>query len=172
MRKRLERNKCELCGGALVTRKATPERPYRYELSGLDNVFLAGIEVRECPRCTVQVPTIPAIAALNEAIAQDLMLKRELLSGKEIRFLRKHAGIAGKEFAALIGVNPAHLSRVENGKTKNLSPGIDKLARTVIAGKSNGENWRTIALALAADEVGEQQSLCGPEKDHWEKLAA
>jgi putative zinc finger/helix-turn-helix YgiT family protein len=167
-----ERSICELCHGAMVTRKATPERPYRYELSGLNNVFLVGVEVRECPKCGVKVPVIPAIAALNEAIAQDLMLKKQLLSGKEIRFLRKHAGIAAKEFASLIGVNPAHLSRVENGKTKNLSPGIDKLARTVIVGKSNGQNWRTIALALAADRSGEQLSLFGPKKDHWEKLAA
>src|SRR5262249_49304242 len=122
----MENRKCELCGGALVTRKTTRQRPYGYELSGLDRVFLVGIDVRECLKCGVQIPTIPAIAALNEAIAQDLMLKKQLLSGKEIRFLRKHAGISAKEFALLIGVNPAHLSRVENGKTKNLSPGIDK----------------------------------------------
>jgi putative zinc finger/helix-turn-helix YgiT family protein len=172
MDKKLERNKCELCGGAMVTRKATVERPYRYTLSGLDNVRLVGIDVHECPKCDIKVPVIPKIAALNKAIAQDLMMKKELLSGKEIRFLRKHAEIAAKEFAAMIGVTPAHLSRFENGKTENLSPGIDKLARAVIAAKTNGENWRKIALALTAEHFGEQLSLFSPKKDHWEKLAA
>lgn len=172
MNKGLGRNKCEICGGAMVTRKATVERPYRYDLSGLDNVLLVGIEVHECPKCDIEVPVIPKIAALNKAIAQDLMMKKELLSGKEIRFLRKHAEIAAKQFAAWIGINPAHLSRFENGKTENLSPGIDKLSRAVIAAKSNGENWRKIVLALTADHFGEQLSLFSPKKDHWEKLAA
>ena len=67
MDKKLERNKCELCGGTMVTRKATPDRPYRYELSGLDNVLLVDIEVRECRRCRAQVPVIPRIAELHNA---------------------------------------------------------------------------------------------------------
>jgi putative zinc finger/helix-turn-helix YgiT family protein len=172
MDRKIERNKCELCGGTMVTRKATPERPYRYDLGGLDNVLLVGIEVRECRQCHVEVPVIPKIAALHKAIAQDLMLKKELLSGKEIRFLRKNAGIAAKQFAALIGVDPAHLSRVENGKIHSVSPGTDKLARAVAAVASDGEHLRQVVLGMAEERLGPQLSLFSLKKDHWEKLAA
>jgi putative zinc finger/helix-turn-helix YgiT family protein len=170
--RKTETNKCELCSGIMVTRKATSDQPYRYEMSGLDNVLLIGIEMRECNKCHAQVPLIPKIAALHKAIAEDLLLKKELLSGKEIRFLRKNAGIAAKEFAALISINPSHLSRVENGKTENLSPGIDKLARAVAAVASDGDKLRKVVLALAAEHLNPQLSLFSLKKDHWEKLAA
>lgn len=168
----LERNKCELCGGTMVTRKATSDQPYRYGLSGLDNVLLVGIEVRECRKCRAQVPVIPKIAELHQAIAMDLALKKGLLTGKEVRFLRKNAGIAANQFAALIGVDSAHLSRVENGKLKSFSVATDKLARAIATATSNGQDLRKVLLAIAEERLNPQLSLFSLRKDHWEKLAA
>jgi transcriptional regulator with XRE-family HTH domain len=88
------------------------------------------------------------------------------------RFLRKNAGIAAKQFAALIGVDPAHLSRVENGKIESVSPGTDKLARAVAAVASDGENLRRVVLAMAEERHSPQLSLFSLKKNHWEKLAA
>jgi len=82
----MERSKCEVCGQAMVTKKATMADPYRYEMSGLDNVFLAGIEVGRCGKCDARVPVIPKIEQLHKAIAKYLVFKKDLLSGKEIRF--------------------------------------------------------------------------------------
>jgi transcriptional regulator with XRE-family HTH domain len=172
MDKRLKMRSCELCGGSIVTKKATPERPYRYDFSGLDNVFLVGIEVSECSRCRVEVPVIPRMGQLHKAIAKDLFLKKAPLTGKEVRYLRKIAGLPAKDFAALLGVNPSHLSRFENGKLKHLSLGLDKLVRTVAAAATNDEHHRQIALALAEERRNPQLSLFGLKKDHWEKLAA
>jgi putative zinc finger/helix-turn-helix YgiT family protein len=172
MDRKRERSKCELCGGTMVTRKATSERPYRYELSGLDSVLLIGLEVRECRKCRAQVPVIPRIAELHKAIAIDLALKKGLLAGKEVRFLRKNAGIAANQFAALIGVDPAHLSRVENGKTESFSPATDKLARAIAIVASDGRDLRKVLLTMAEERLNPQLSLFSLRKDHWEKLAA
>jgi hypothetical protein len=101
----MERSKCELCGEVMVAKKATMAEPYRYQMSGLDNVFLASIDVRQCGKCGARVPVIPRIEQLHKAIARYLVFKKEMLSGKEIRFLRKNAGLAANQFAALLGLD-------------------------------------------------------------------
>jgi transcriptional regulator with XRE-family HTH domain len=168
----MERSKCELCGEAMVTKKATMAEPYRYQMSGLDNVFLAGIDVRQCGKCAARVPVIPKIEQLHTAIAKYLVFKKELLSGKEIRFLRKNAGIPAKEFSTLIEVDPAHLSRVENGKTDNLGGAADKLARAVAVAASDGGDVRKLLLQIAGERIRERRTVFGLKKDHWERLAA
>src|SRR3972149_6154984 len=92
----MERSKCELCGQTMVTKKATMAEPYRYEMSGLDNVFLAGIEVGRCGKCDARVPVIPKIEQLHKAIAQYLVFKKDLLSGKGVRGLREQEGRVGE----------------------------------------------------------------------------
>lgn len=167
----MERSNCELCGAAMVTKKVTMEQPYRYEMSGLNNVFLAGIEVRQCAKCDVRVPVIPKIEQLHKAIAKYLVFKKELLGGSEIRFLRKNAGLAANAFAALLGLDPSHLSRVENGKLGNLGAATDKLARAVAMAANDGEDVRGVLLDIADRIIG-KKAVFGIRKDHWEKLAA
>jgi putative transcriptional regulator len=123
----------------MVVRKTTADRPYRYDLSGLDNVLLVGVEVRECQRCRAQVPVIPKIGQLHRAIAKYLVFKNGLLTGREIRFLRKNAGLSNKKFAALLEIDESHLSRVENGKIGSLGAATDKLARAFVEASTDGE---------------------------------
>ena len=165
------RSKCELCGQAMATKKSTMAEPYRYQMSGLDNVFLAGIEVRQCGKCVSRVPVIPKIEQLHKEIAKYLVFKKELLSGKEIRFLRKNAGLAANQFAALLGLDPSHLSRVENGKHGNLGAATDKLARAVAAAANDGEDVRGVLLDIALRIMG-KMAVFSIRKNHWEKLAA
>lgn len=167
----MERTKCEVCGHAMLTKKATMAQPYHYEMSGLDNVFLAGIEVGRCGKCDARVPVIPKIEQLHKAIAKYLVFKKDLLSGKEIRFLRKNAGLAAHQFAALLGLNPSHLSRVENGKTESLGAATDKLARAVSIAASDGEDVRGVLLDIA-DRIMGKKAIFAVKKDRWEKLAA
>jgi len=168
----MKRAKCDLCGRVMVTRKATAEQPYRDVMSGLENVFLVGIEVRECERCGAKVPIIPKVAALHKAIARHLVFKSGLLTGKEVKFLRKNFGIQAKEFAALIGVAPAHLSRVENGKTEAFSTATDKLARAVAVAASDGQIVKKLLLNTAGEKTDGRLNLFGLRKNQWEKLAA
>ena len=139
---------CEQCQIEMVERKATVKHPYTYDLSGLSNVRLVGITVYTCPRCGVTSPVIPRIEELHQVIARALVRKPSMLSGEEIRFLRKHAGFPAKKFAALLGVAPEHLSRVENGHRESLSASADRLVRA-IATTEQGDN--VVVIAREAD---------------------
>ncbi len=77
-------------------------------------------------------------------------MRRTLLTGDELRFLRKHAGFPAARFAALLGVSAAHLSRFENGHAgNNLGAPADRLARALVAAASAGEDLRTVLLDRA-----------------------
>jgi|SRR5579862_4022207 len=138
----IEPQVCDLCGAEMIERLATPDSPYPYTMSGLKSVFLVNIPIKKCsnPACSAESVVIPRIAALHRSITEFLLQKPFLLSGNEIRFLRKEAGIAGKSLAAKLDVTPEYLSRVENGKSgkkrlkkEAFGPQADKLIRAIIA---------------------------------------
>src|SRR5271163_702406 len=138
----VESQVCDLCGTEMTERLATSNSPYPYTISGLKNVFLVNIPIKKCsnPACLAESVVIPRIAALHRLITESLLTKPFLLSGNEIRFLRKEAGIAAKSLAAKLNVTPEHLSRVENGKSgkrklrkEAFGPQADKLIRAIIA---------------------------------------
>lgn len=131
--------KCRSCGIEMKQIKATIYSPYRYDLTGLKNVFLAGIAVYECAKCRKEVPIIPRAGKLHRVIARLLLDKPALLTGDEIRFLRKNAGISAKDFAAQLQTSAEHLSRVENGHYPSLGPTADKFARPA----HHGCQWQT-----------------------------
>lgn len=119
---------CDFCDTKMRRKEATNADPYPYLVAGL-KTFLVGIQVHQCTICRTEVPAIPKIASLHTVIAKNLFFKPALLTGSELRFLRKNAGLASNEFAALVGITPAHISRVENGKTEHLGKTADKFAR-------------------------------------------
>ncbi len=104
---------------------------YHYLESGLENVYLLGVELWSCP-CGEEAVGIPNVPGLHEVIAHEIVHKKSFLSGPEIRFLRKAMGMAAKVFAELLGVDPATVSRWENEKQ---SPGgaNDRLVRMIYA---------------------------------------
>jgi len=146
--------KCDVCGVDLQEKLATTEQPYEYTISGLRNVLLTGIRVRQCKICDVTSPIIPRIEELHRLIAKGLVIKPRRLSGAEIRFLRKNAGFPARDFAALLGVTPEHLSRIENGHTEAFGPAADRLARLLgVEGQSARE-----ALAKMAEAAKKHQA--------------
>lgn len=145
--------KCATCQVTIRERKATLTEPYHDDLSGLSNLYLTGITVRTCPQCGVESPLIPRVEALHQELARVLTRKPSLLNGEEIRFLRKHAGFPAQQFAALLGVSPEHLSRVENGHTSTLGSSTDRLARALAIIVTDGEAAREVLLHIA-DQVG------------------
>jgi transcriptional regulator with XRE-family HTH domain len=117
----------------------------------------------------VRVPIIPNVAQLHGLIAEKLLLKNGLLTGQEIRFLRKNAGLSGKDFARYIEVHPAHLSRVENGKGRDrLGAAPDKLACAIIAMYSCALMIREV-LRGVHDPIKENRALFELQGDHWAK---
>jgi transcriptional regulator with XRE-family HTH domain len=63
-----------------------------------------------------------------DLIAEIIVMKPGLLTGAEIKFLRKRAGKKAVDFAQLIGRTPEHLSKLETGTLPITEP-MDKLIR-------------------------------------------
>jgi transcriptional regulator with XRE-family HTH domain len=126
-------------------------------LSGLKDVFLAGITLENCPKCRVELPIIPRIAELHAVIARAIVDKSTLLTGAELRYLRKWAGFPAKQFAALLGIDASHMSRVENGKTRHLGAPVDKLARAMAMAASDQEFTKNILLHIAESRIEESK---------------
>jgi putative zinc finger/helix-turn-helix YgiT family protein len=108
---------------------------YHYVESGLPNVWLTGVEIFEC-NCGENFAYIPCASELHRLIAEILLQKEEQLSGREIRFLRKHMGLKAKDFADKIGVMNVTVSRWEREETIPPKP-IDRLIRYFYAIEMN-----------------------------------
>ncbi len=141
--------RCSKCGTALVPERTTIEKPYRFVESGLSNIYLAGVTLHQCAACREYDMEIPQLGSLMDVIAGVLLRKPGLLTGQELRYLRKQSGFQAQELAALLRINPAHLSRVENGKYKNLGETGDTLARVLIREASAGESGKEALLDFA-----------------------
>lgn len=105
--------KCDICGG--TTRIQRGQR-YHYVESGLTNVYLENIELRICDSCKAVSPRIPRINELHATIGRAIALQQVPLAGKEVRFLRQHLGLKAREWAALLRLDAATLSRWENSE--------------------------------------------------------
>lgn len=101
--------KCVDCKGTMNGSRQT----YRYSECGLKSVHLSNVLVFECQECGAKVPEIPAIDQLHQCIAIDILRKTSLLSGEEIRFLRKMAGLMQSDLAEIMGVHVTRPSKWE-----------------------------------------------------------
>ena len=106
--------KCHDCGK--IYKKDI--RTYHYEESGLDNVYIEDSPVYHCP-CGNVFSSIFKLSRLNDLIGEQLLQKPSLLTGKEIRFLRKRLFLASKVFADSLGVGKTTLSKWENDHQKH-----------------------------------------------------
>jgi transcriptional regulator with XRE-family HTH domain len=156
----------------MFAKKTTPQSPYMYIESGLKNVGLLGINVHFCPECKTETAVIPKIGQLNNLIAKILMEKKELLTGEEIRYLRKYAGFPANEFSTLIDVDPSYLSRMENGKEKShsLSGSVDKLVRALVAAARDQEYTKNILLQIAATKMKKNKEKNTLQKNKFPTL--
>ena len=104
--------KCSQCGAdAQVVRGS-----HRFNESGLSGVVLQGIEVLRCKKCHNHEPIIPHINEMMQVLALAVINKKYRLKGEEVRFLRKYIRMTQEEFAALIHVDKATLSKWENNE--------------------------------------------------------
>lgn len=76
------------------------------------------VEVWECDECGESEVVIPAIDELDNLLVHIVAEKDGRLTGAEVRFLRKHLGWSGADFARHFGVAPETVSRWENGKSR------------------------------------------------------
>lgn len=162
---------CDVCGARLVSRRSTAKEPYHYVLSGLPNVYLVGVEVRRCPKGDGEAPVLVRMDALHAAIARLLIEKPAPLSGDEIRYLRKFAGMQAQDFAARLGMVKATFSRVENG-AQRLGPGADKLVRAIAAAaRGMTDEAQAALLALEGDGKAAKRVTLKSTSKGWSEAA-
>ena len=58
--------------------------------------------VDHCQQCGDISPLFYKLTLLHQAIARAIVLQAHMLTGAEIRFLRKERGLKAKDFAALL----------------------------------------------------------------------
>lgn len=102
--------KCPMCGSS--TRNET--KSYKYDVSGLDNVFLENIKNWVCNSdvCGEGGPIISSITELHLKIARVII--DYPLHGKEIKYLRKELGYEEDSFADLLCVRIDDIQEWEN----------------------------------------------------------
>src|SRR5205807_1158009 len=107
---------------------ATNARPYHFLDSGLPNVYLIGVTYWTCTECGARSAEIPAPEQLMNVIGELIVMKPGMLTGQEIRFLRKRVGKRAADFASLINKTPEHFSKLETEALPLHQP-TDKLIR-------------------------------------------
>ena len=74
--------------------------------------------------------SIPAMPELHSLIGLNLIKKKSLLNGQEIRFLRKNIGLTATKLSKIVGVDNATMSRWENNN-QSIDKSHDRLIRLI-----------------------------------------
>jgi len=118
--------RCSDCGNDATIKKGI----YRFAECGLNNVLLKGIEMIECPVCGNVDPIISHMTELFRVIAMAMIAKPQSLTGSEVRYLRKYAGMNGEQFARMLHTDKTTVSKWENDAIK-IGSKTDLLIRAV-----------------------------------------
>jgi YgiT-type zinc finger domain-containing protein len=124
--------RCYECGNIMEGRKGE----YKYTECGLHSVILKDIVVFRCTNCAAVIPEIPAAGVLHRVIALRIVNKKNLLTGSEIRFLRKLCGYSVNDFAAILGSSKSVISRFEKSGCGKEN---DRLIRALLIAKLTRE---------------------------------
>ena len=129
---------CAECGGdrVMVERNAV----IRYDMGGLPNIVLRGVERSRCEQCGKESVRIPRNGQLHRVIADYLIQQKRQLAGDEIRFLRKHMGFSAEDFAGCMGVSRESVSRWETG-AEHMGAISDRLLRTLVTTHQPTKNY-------------------------------
>ncbi len=120
--------KCDECGGLTTTERSAVRR---YDMGGLPHVELHGVEVTRCTECGKEEIAIPRIGQLHRVLAERFVKQQRMLAPVEIRFLRKHIGLATADFAKMVGVARETVCRWEKG-AKPMGVSTDRLLRLMV----------------------------------------
>ena len=120
--------KCYQCGSSKI--ETSVSGTHHYKECGLDDVYLVGIKQHRCKKCGEVFTEFPMVKRIHRLIGERLCQKDNVLSGKEVTFLRKEMRKNGKEFAMMLRTSASHLSRIEHDQ-KELSGTLDMLVRVL-----------------------------------------
>jgi len=136
--------------GWLIKNKELKE-PLHYPDCGLDDVYLLnGYEPEETTYGNGI--TVQDIDGLRRAIARDLVSRKKVLNGKEVRFLRKQMDLTQSELGRLVGLDAQSVARWEKGQRGLKKGPAELLLRVVYAGTDQGK-IDPLAILRRLDEL-------------------
>jgi DNA-binding transcriptional regulator YiaG len=94
-------------------------KPFHYEASGLDNIFLLS-GVTEEETSYGRMVHIANIHGLHRAIGLHIVEKPEPITGPEFRFLRKQIGLSQSSLAERMGVTDQTIANYEKGSVASM----------------------------------------------------
>ena len=111
--------------------------PLQYRGCGLDDVWLiSGYDIEEVD--DERSITIRNLDGLLEAIAHWLIIRKKVLNGKEIRFLRQQLDLTQSDLARLLGCDSQQVARYEKGENKMPGP-AGRLLRMLVREHYHGK---------------------------------
>jgi putative transcriptional regulator len=153
---------CIQCGGRLTAKSEN----YKYAACGLSNVTLIGVDVRRCSKCGDHEVVIPRIEELHRVLAAAVVRQASRLSKDELKFLRKHLGYSGVDFAKVIGVAAETISRWENGK-ENIGATTEKLIRMLVVHTQPTRSYPIETLATITEALTPRRLGLRPKGNSW-----
>lgn len=110
---------------------------------------------------------------LHQAIGLHLATQKKMLSGKELRFLRKHMALTQVGLGNVLGIGWQQLGRYEQGKNKIVGPVI-LLVRALFIQSVGGEvNIRGLSMALAdSGAPGKRELVFDYTAQGWRAITA
>lgn len=155
-----------------IKHRGKPDKePYRYTMSGLDDIYLCGGYDRVKTDYGDAV-VIHHMDDLHRVIGLYLTQSKKTLDGKEIRFLRHQMDLTQAELGDILRVTDQTVARWEKGEV--LIPGPeDLLLRAVFLGHTlKAVDVRALAEALrAADSSPSERLVFAPTDEGWRKVA-
>jgi hypothetical protein len=148
---------------------------HHYTECGLTSVYLRDVVIYRCTKCSLVEPEIPAAGILRRVIALRLAKKKNLLTGGEVRFLRKVCGYSATEFAEILGSSLSVVSRWEkNGCGKE----TDRIVRMLfltnmireIVGQPNPPLLKNVSIRELIDEIDQTLKLIEGRKKTQDRL--
>lgn len=162
--------KCIMCDNTKVL-KAETIATYKYKESGLENVILHGVKKFACDKCGEEYYDFGDVEQLHSLIASILIQKSSTLTGREIRFLRKHLGYSAATLAGIVGYENEHLSRIENGKNP-VQEVFDRVIRFMVKEKFPNRNYQMQDLFLEGKLLAIEWVELSLKNKSWEAKAA
>jgi putative transcriptional regulator len=117
--------------------------------------------------------TIKNLDGLLDAIGEDLVARKKILSGKEIRFLRHQMDITQSDLARLFGCDAQQVARYEKGQSKIPGP-ADRVLRLLYLDHKGG-TIKVHDLLQALDSMNAKtndRQVFAKTADGWERMAA
>jgi len=146
--------RCEECESPLRWRTSTSTKPHVLPDYGFA-LKVTGLPTATCSRCRAAHAVVGNAQRFRESILEQILERPGALTADEIIFLRKHLRLTGGKFATLVGVSREHVSHIEQGHAPSLGTAADRLARLMIAAKSDSSlKLMKRVLASLDEDIG------------------